>query len=275
MKIPHYCLTCTLQGTPENQECKLARGQHEKGLPYPCRLGGPHGGKMATSLVLSRGSPMLGTTSEVAPSPLPSLGPTIGLHHPCRLASAQRSLWGKHQKMLPHPYRLGRPHGAKWPHHPCRLGGSPTLSAGTTSVAMRSEAPRDGTEMGPHTGKMATAPMLSWGSPMLCAGTTSRMATLPLPSQGPTWGQSGSITPAVWGAPNARRGDNIRNSTMAMGMQWGPPIDPSCITTLSLRSAPPPLEIQVVLNARNNSVDNGTSTNIGMLRSTLAHLKMR
>ena len=81
--------------------------------------------------------------------------------------------------------------------------------------------------LGPHVGKVATSPLPSWGSPTLNAGTTMRNGYLadmwakwlhhPCRLGGPqrkemaTWptcGQSGYITPAVLGVPNAQRGDN-------------------------------------------------------------------
>ena len=83
---------------------------------------------------------------------------------------------------------------------------------------------------GPHVGIVATYPQPSRGSPMLCTGTKSEMAHMWAPwlpnscrlggprcsargqnQKWPTCGDSGYLTPAVSGVPNALHGDKIRN----------------------------------------------------------------
>ena len=107
--------------------------------------------------------------------------------------------------------------------HPGRLGGCPTSGAVTkTNKWLR----------GPHVGKMATSPLPPWGSRTLRAGRRigngymahmrAKWLTHPCRLGGPgslaqgqnsgramwhTCGQSGSITPAVLGLPNAQRTD--------------------------------------------------------------------
>ena len=78
---------CRRGGPSKGTKSKLATsplpswGPHQRGrnqnlLPHPCLLRGPHEGGNATSTLPSRGSPSKWTKSKVAPSPLPSRGPT-------------------------------------------------------------------------------------------------------------------------------------------------------------------------------------------------------
>ena len=67
---------------------------------------------------------------------------------------------------------------AKWLHNPYRLGGSPTPSA----------------------------------------GRKAQVATSPLLSREPTCGQSGYITPAILGVPNAKRGKKIRYGYLTLAV---------------------------------------------------------
>ena len=157
-----------------------------KWLRHPCSLGDPHRcraggkirsgplvGKMATSPLLSRGSPPLqsggGGKSEVA------------------------DLW------------------AKWLRHPCRLGDPHRFRAGGK---IRS---------GPLVGKMATSPLPSRGSPTLQSGGQNQ--------KWPTSRQSGYVTPAVSGIPNAaERGGGIRS---------GPVVGKMATSPLPSRGSPP------------------------------------
>ena len=59
---------------------RVARGENWNSLPHPCLLTGPKEGGIAMSPLHSRGSPTpsAGRKSEMATSPLPSQGRTIG-----------------------------------------------------------------------------------------------------------------------------------------------------------------------------------------------------
>ena len=182
-----------------------------KWLRYPCRLGDPHRcraggeirsgplvGKVATSPLLSRGSPPLqsggGGESEVA------------------------HLWGK---WLRHPCRLGDPHRfraggeirsgplvGKVATSPLPSRGSPPLQSGrqnqkwptcgqsgyvTPAVSGIPTAAERGGEIrsGPLVGKVATSPLPARGSPQFQSGGQNH--------KWPTCGQSGYVTPAVSG----------------------------------------------------------------------------
>ena len=202
-----------------------------KWLPHPCRIGEPHrfraGGKI-------RSGPQVG---KVARSPLPYRGapplqsggqnqkwPTSGrsgyltpavsgipsasergaksevahkwgkwLPHPCRIGDphgfrAGGKIRSGPAKWLPHPCRIGDPHGlahkwAKWLPHPCRIGDPHRCRAGGK---VRS---------GPQMGEVATSPLPYRGSPPLQSGGQNQ--------KWPTSGQSGYLTPAVSGSPTA------------------------------------------------------------------------
>ena len=213
-----------------------------KWLCHPCRLGDPHRfraggeirsgplvGKVATSLLPSRGSPPLqsgggnqkwptcGQSGYVTPavSGIPTASERGG-------KSEVAHLWAK---WLRHSCRLGDPHRfraghksevahlwAKWLRHPCRLGDPHRFRAGGR---IRS---------GPQVGKVATSPLLSRGSPALQSGgenqkwptcrqsgyVTPAVSRIPTASERggrnqkwPTSGQRGYVTPAVSGIPTA------------------------------------------------------------------------
>ena len=206
-----------------------------KWLRHPCRLGnpnrciaggeirsGPLVGKVGTSPLPSWGSPPLQSGGEIrSASPLPSRGspplhsgggnqkwPTCGQSGYFTPAvsgiptAAERGgksevahLWAK---WLRHPCRPGDPHRcraggksevahlwAKWLRQPCRLGDPHCCRAGGE---IRS---------GPLVGKVATSPLPSRGSPPMQSGGQNQ--------KWPTYGQSGYVTPAVSGIPNASK----------------------------------------------------------------------
>ena len=163
-----------------------------KWLRHPCRLGDPHRfrarggeitsgplvGKVATSPLLSRGSPPLQSggggggairsgpqVGKVATSPLLSRG-----------APPLQSGGGESE--MAHLW-------AKWLRHPCRLGDPHCFRAGGK---IRS---------GPLVGKVAMSPLPSRGSPLLQSGGQNQ--------KWPTSGQSGYVTPAVSGIPTASK----------------------------------------------------------------------
>ena len=156
-----------------------------KWLPHPCRIGDPHRlraggkirsgpqvGKMATSPLLSRGSPPLQSGGQN--QKWPTSGQS-GYLTPAVLGIPTASERGAKSEVA-HKW-------AKWLPHPCRIGDPHRLRAGGK---IRS---------GPQVGKMATSPLLSRGSPPLQSGGQNQ--------KWPTNGQNGYLTPAVWGIPTA------------------------------------------------------------------------
>ena len=156
-------------------------------LRHPCRLGDPHrfraGGKI-------RSGPLMG---NVATSPLLSRG------SPPLQSGGQNQKWPTYgQSGYVNPAVSGIPtaseRGAKsevthlwatWLRHPCRLGDPHRFRAGGK---IRS---------GPLMGKVATSPLPSRGSPPLQSGGGNQ--------KWPTYGQSGYVTPAVSGIPTASK----------------------------------------------------------------------
>ena len=186
-----------------------------KWLRHPCRLGDPHRfraggkvrsgpimGKVATSPLLSRGSPPLesrgGGGSEVAHQW------AKWLRHPCRSGDPHRFREGGGKSEVAHLW-------AKWLRHPCRLGDPHRFRAGGK---IRS---------GPIIGKVATSPLSSLGSPPLQSGGGNQ--------EWPTSGQSGYVTPAVSGIPAAsERGREIKS---------GPQVGKVATSPLPSRGSPP------------------------------------
>ena len=195
-----------------------------KWLRHPCRLGDPHRfraggkirsgpqvGKVATSPLPSRGSPTHQSGGgklksgplvvKLATSPLPSQG-SPSLQSGGGGNSEVAHSWAKGYvtpAVLHIPTALEQ--GAKsevahlwanWLRHPCRLGDPHRFRAGG-----------GGFRSGPLVGKVATSPLPSRRSPPLQSGGQDQ--------KWPTSGQSGYITPAVWGIPNAsERGGEIQ-----------------------------------------------------------------
>ena len=140
------------------------------------------------------------------------------LHHPCHLGGPQRPARGQKSEM------------ATWPTcgqsgyiTPAILGvpnavlGSATLSAGTK--------PRNG-YVGHMWAKWLHHPCHLGDPKRFARGQKSVIATWP------TCGQSGYITPAVWGVPNAQREDknqkwlccpHVRKVATAPLLSWGSP----------------------------------------------------
>ena len=154
-------------------------------LPHPCRIGDPHRfrvggkirsgpqvGKVATSPLPYRGSPLLqsGGQNQKWPTSGQSgyLTPAVSGIPTAAERGAKSEVAHKWAKWLPHPCRIGDPHR-------CRAGGK-----------IRS---------GPQVGKVATSPLPSRGSPPLQSGGQNQ--------KWPTSGQSGYLTPAVSGIPTA------------------------------------------------------------------------
>ena len=175
---------------------------------------GPLVGKVATSPLSSRGSPLLqsgGTKSEVA-----HLW-ARWLRHPCRLGD-------------PHRFRAGG-QNQKWP--TCGQGGYVTRAvSGIPTASERGDKIRSG----PLVGKVATSPLPSRGSPPLqsgatksevahlwarwlrqpcCLGDPHRFRAGGQNQKWPTCGQGGYVNPAVSGIPTAsERGDKIRSGPL-------------------------------------------------------------
>ena len=152
-----------------------------KWLFHPCRLGDPHRfraggkirsgpqvGKVATSPLPSRGSPLLQSGVVI------KSGPQVG-----KVATSAVSGI---------PTAAERGGNQKWPRsgqsgYICRLGDPRRFRAGAKNRS------------GPLVGKVATSPLPSRGSPPLQSGVKNQ--------KWPTTGQSGYITPAVLGIPTA------------------------------------------------------------------------
>ena len=156
-----------------------------KCLPHPCRIGDPHCfraggkirsgpqvGKMATSPLQSRVSPPLqsGGQNQKRPTSGQSgyLTPAVSGIPTASERGVKSEVAHKWAKWVPHPCRIGDPHHF-------RAGGK-----------IRS---------GPQVGKVATSPLPYRGSPPLQSGGQNQ--------KWPTSGQSGNLTPAVSGIPNA------------------------------------------------------------------------
>ena len=142
-----------------------------KWLPHPLRSG-PQVGKVATSPLPYRGSPPLqsGGQNQKWPTSGQSgyLTPAVSGIPTASEQGAKSEVAHKWVKWLPHPCRIGD-------HHRFRAGGK-----------IRS---------GPQVGKVATSPLPYRGSPPLQSGGQNE--------KWPTSGQSGYLTPAVSGIPNA------------------------------------------------------------------------
>ena len=156
-----------------------------KWLPHPCRIGDPHRFKAGGKI---RSGPQVG---KVATSPLPYRGSPL-LH-----SGGQNQKWptsGQNDYLT--PAVSGIPTAsergaksevahkwAKWLPHPCRIGDPHRFRAGGKIIS------------GPQVGKMATSPLPYRGSPPLQSGGQNH--------KWPTSGQNGYLTPAVSGIPTA------------------------------------------------------------------------
>ena len=181
-------LTPAVSGSPTASE-RGAKSEvaHKwaKWLPHPCRIGEPHRcraggkirsgpqvGKVATSPLPYRGSPLLqsGGQNQKWPTSGQSgyLTPAVSGSPTAAERGAKSEVAHKWAKWLPHPCRIGEPHR-------CRAGGK-----------IRS---------GPQVGKVATSPLPYRGAPPLQSGGQNQ--------KWPTSGQIGYLTPAVSGIPTA------------------------------------------------------------------------
>ena len=156
-----------------------------KSLRHPCRLGDPHRcraggkirsgqqvGKVAESPLPSRGSPPLQSVAKNQKWPTSGHSGYVTLAVSGIPTASERG--GKSdvaQKW------------AKWLHHPCRLGDPHHFRAGGKIRG------------GPLVGTVATSLLPSRGSPPLQSGGENQKWR--------TSGQSGYVTPAVWGIPTA------------------------------------------------------------------------
>ena len=159
-----------------------------KWLRHPCRLGDPHRCKAGGGGISS--CPLVG---KVAVSPLPSRG------SPPLQSGGQNQKWptcGQSGYVTPAASGIltAAERGAKsevaqkwakWLRHPCRLGDPLRFRAGGKITSS------------PLVGKVATSPLPSRGSPPLQSGGGGG------DQKWPTCGQSGYVTPAVWGIPTA------------------------------------------------------------------------
>ena len=154
-------------------------------LPHPCRIGEPHRcraggrirsgpqvGKLATSPLPYRGAPRLQSGGQNQKWPTSGqigyLTPAVSGSPTAAERGAESEVAHKWANWLPHPCRIGEPHG-------CRAGGK-----------IRS---------GPQVGKLATSPLPYRGAPRLQSGGQNQ--------KWPTSGQIGYLTPAVSGSPTA------------------------------------------------------------------------
>ena len=156
-----------------------------KWLPHPCRIGEPHRcraggrirsgpqvGKLATSPLPYRGSPPLQSGGQNQKWPTSG---QIGYLTPAVSGIPTAAERGAESEVA-HKW-------ANWLPHPCRIGEPLRFRAGGK---IRS---------GPQVGEVATSPLPYRGSPPLQSGGQNQ--------KWPTSGQSGYLTPAVWGVPTA------------------------------------------------------------------------
>ena len=179
-------------------------------------LCGPHVGKVATSPLPSWGPPTLNVWTTMENGYVVHMREKW-LHHPCRLGRPQRSARGQQSEM------------ATW----STCGQSGYITAAVLGVPNAQSVDNNHKWLcGPHAAKTATSPLPSWGSPTVSAWITitngyvvhmrAKWLHHPCRLGGPqrsargqqsqmamwsTCGQSGYITAAVLGVPNAQRVD--------------------------------------------------------------------
>ena len=187
-------------------------------LPHPCRIGDPHRfraggkirsgpqvGKLATSPLPYRGSPLLPSGGQNQKWPTSAqigcLIPAVSGSPSASERGAKSEVAHKWANWLPHPCRIGEPHR-------CRAGGK-----------IRS---------GPQEGKLATSPMPYRGAPPLQSGGQNQ--------KWPTSGQIGYLSPAVSGIPTtSERG--AKSEVAHKWANWLPYPAVSGIPTASERGA--------------------------------------
>ena len=140
-------------------------------------------------------------------SPLPSRGPTSGRKCYITPTSSKVPKQGDNIKSGYHtPAFSGAQKWVELVRNACILGGPQTR--GQTQKWQ----PHPYLLEGPQLGRIATEPLHSWVSPN--KGTKSKVATSPLPSEGPTGGRKCYITPAFSGVP--KRGDKIKSGYLTL-----------------------------------------------------------
>ena len=208
-------ITTAVLGVPNPQR----GGKNQK------RLRGPHVGKVATSPLLSWGSPTLSAGTTIRNVYVAHMW-AKGLHHPCRLGAPTAHCGGKNQKWL-----CG-PHVGKVATSPLPPWGSSMLSAG---IKIRNVC------VGHMWAKWLYNPCCLGGPECLARGQKSQMSIWSTCGQGGyitpdilavSNAQRKNISPAVSGVPNAQRGN--RNQKCLRGPHvgkvatspvpsWGPP----------------------------------------------------
>ena len=206
------CNLCILGG-PQT------RGQNQKWLPHPCLLGGPKEGQSAMQPVHSRGSPNMGTKSEVAASALPSWGPTSGPK--CYVTYAFSGVLKQGDKIRSgclNPAFLGAHKWAEVLCNRCILGGRQTRGQNQKWL------PHPCLLGGPKEGQSAMQPVHSRGSPNM--GTKSEVAASALPSWGPTSGPKCYVTYAFSGV--LKQGDKIRSGCLTFAFSGAEVLNNPC-----------------------------------------------
>ena len=223
------CNPCILRGPQRH-----SRGEYQNWLPHPCLLRGPKRVGIATQPLHSSRSPtpIAGTKTPLADSPLPSTGskrewncyatatfsgvPNAKRRHKIRIGSLTPAFSGaqKWAELLRNPCFIGGPqrqargHNQNWLPHPCLLRGA-------------------------KVGGIATQPVRSLGSPRPSAASKSECAASPLPFLGPKSGRNCYATPELSGVPNAKSGEKFRigclPSAFSGAQKWAELLRTPCI----------------------------------------------
>ena len=239
--LPHPAVSGIPTATERGAKSEVAH-KWANWLPHPCRIGDPHRcraggkirsgpqvGKMATSPLPYRGSPLLQSGGQNQKWPTSGqngyLTPAVSGIPTAAERGAKSEVAHKWAKWLPHPCRIGDPHRfraggkirsgpqvGKMATSPLPYRGSPPLQSGgqnqkwptsgrngyltpaVSGIPAASER-RGKIRSGPQVGKMATSPLPYRGSPQLQSGGQNQ--------KWPTSGQNGYLTPAVSGIPTA------------------------------------------------------------------------
>ena len=213
---------------------------------------------MATSPLRSRRSPEEGTKSEVAASPLPSWGPTSGQNcfatptfsrvpgsgDKIRSGYIAPALLGAH-KLLCHRNVLGGPYtrgpNQKWLHRTCLLGCPQGRGIAMSNLRYRGPEKRGQNQKwmhrpcpvgSPEVAGIAVSPLRSRGSQE--EGTQWELATLPLPSRGPTSGRAGGRA----GSLGSTKGGTKSEATASPLPSQGPMSGHNCCVTLAFSGVP-------------------------------------
>ena len=210
----------------QNSEVVPNKGeQYQKWLPHTCLLRGPKEGRIATSPLHSRGSPMPSAGSKIRsgcliPNFTGAQKRAEMLRHPCILGDPQQQARGAKSEVVPN---MGE-QNHKWLPHPYLLGG-------------------------PKEGRNATSPLHSRGSPMPSAGskirsgpqqrgTISEVAASPLPCRGPKRGRKCYVTLAFSGTAN--KGEQNQKWLPCPCLVGGPKEGRNATSPLHSRGSPTP-----------------------------------